>query len=115
MAKPFYVEQEKPLSILLTIAGAVLLLIAFLDYFGLGFTGMGAWDFWVGAVGAVLLLIGVIWLFSHLVKVKDFNRLINVQGKKALMQNLDELEYTAWRLPSKYDKLVAEKKKEHGL
>jgi uncharacterized membrane protein len=115
MAKPFYVEQEKLLSILLTIVGAVLLLIAFLDFFGLGFTGMGAWDFWVGAAGAVLLLIGVIWLFSHLVKIKDFNRLINVQGKKALMQNLDELEYTAWRLPSKYDKIVAEKKKEHGL
>lgn len=112
MAKPFYVEHEGLVSLVLTIIGAILFLISLMAVLGVDFLGMGGWDFWIGAVGVVILIVGGIWFIAHLIKLKDFKRLINVQGKKALMQNLDELEYTAWRLPEKYDKLVAEKKKE---
>ena len=113
MAKPFFTENEGLVSILLTIVGAVLFLVSLMAVLGADFLGLGGWDFWIGAIGVVILAVGGIWFITHLIKLKDFKRLINVQGKKALMQNLDELEYTAWRLPEKYDKMVAEKKKEY--
>ena len=113
MAKPFYVENEGFISFTLTIIGVVLFLVSLMAVLGADFLGLGGWDFWIGAIGAIILFVGGIWLIAHLLKLKEFKKLINVQGKKALMQNLDELEYTAWRLPEKYDKLVAEKKKEY--
>jgi uncharacterized membrane protein len=115
MAKPFYIEKEGPLSIVLTIIGVVLFSISLATAFGADPLGLGGWSFWVGAAGAIILIVGAIWLIAHVMKLRDFERLFNVQGKKALMQNLDELEYTAWRLPEKYEKMVAEKKKEYKM
>jgi hypothetical protein len=114
MPKPITVERGLEISILLTAIGVVLFVDGLSDAMG-WWVSLGGWGFWSGGLGIVLVLVGSIW-FGTIAKLRaKFERMIVEKSRAGFIRNLDELEYTAWRLPSKYDERVFEKKKDMGV
>jgi len=114
MSKPLTVEKGLELSLILTAVGAAFLLIGLSDAMGWWFE-LNGWGFYLGAVGVLSLLVGVIWSISIVQRVRKFKLMMMEKSKAAFVRSLDDLEYTAWRLPSKYDVLVMKKKNEMGV
>ena len=115
MSKPFTVERAGVLSTGLVLAGIVMVIISLADLFGNSFKQLGAWGYWVLGIGAVLLLIGIIWTVSYRNNIRKFRKLMEEKSKAAFVKKLDDIEYLAWNLPMKYEKELIAKKKEFGL
>ena len=114
MPKPINVERGLELSVLTSVLGAALLIIGISD--ALDWTvDLGGWGFYAGAAGVISLIVGVIWMLSIVQRMRRFNLLMEEKSKAVFVRSLDDLEYTAWRLPSKYDELLSEKKKKMGV
>jgi membrane protein YdbS with pleckstrin-like domain len=114
MSKPVSVEWGLQFSLIITVMGFVLFFMGLSDILDWGID-MGGWGFWSGAVGVIMLLIGIIWSISIVQRMLRFRVLLAERSKAVFVRNLDEIEYTAWRLPSKYDRLVMQKKDEMGI
>lgn len=114
MPKPINVEKGLKLSILIAALGGALLFVGISD--ALDWTvDLGGWGFYAGAVGVISLIVGVIWMFSVVQRMRKFDVLMQEKSKAVFVRSLDDIEYTAWRLPSKYDELLADKKREMGV
>jgi len=114
MPKPINVEWGLELSILVSVLGAVLLFVGISDALD-WMVDLGGWGFYAGAAGVILLIVGVIWALSIVQRMRRFGVLMEEKSKAVFVRSLDDVEYTAWRLPSKYDELLAEKKREMGI
>ena len=114
MPKPINVERGLELSVLMTVLGAVLLFLGISDALDWAINLKG-WGFYAGAVGVLLLIVGVIWVVSIVQRMRKFDVLMEEKSKAVFVRSLDDIEYTAWRLPAKYDELLAKKKKEMGV
>ncbi len=114
MPKPINVERGLEISVLITVLGAVLLFLGISDALDWS-VDLGGWGFYTGAVGVISIIVGMIWLISILQRIRRFGVLMEEKSKAIFVRSLDDLEYTAWRLPSKYDELLAKKKREMGI
>ena len=114
MPKPFTVEWGLEIAISLTVLGAVLLVVGAMDVLDV-YLDLGGWGFYSGAGGALLLIIGTVWIISIIKRMRKFKLLVQEKSRAVFIRSLDELEYTVWRLPSKYDSLLLEKKREMGM
>jgi hypothetical protein len=114
MSKPMKVERGIELSVLLVVLGSVLFLLGISDALG-WLVDLGGWGFYTGGAGLLSLIVGAVWAFSILQRMKRFAVLMEEKSKAVFVRSLDELEYTAWRLPSRYDALLSEKKREMGV
>ena len=114
MSKPVTVEWGLEISAVTTVSAVVLLLIGLSDVLEWWFD-LGGWGFYLLAVGVLLLIVGIVWFFSILSRIKRFKALMLEKSKAAFVRSLDDLEYTAWRLPSKYEDMVLEKEREMGI
>ncbi|OPY33870.1 MAG: hypothetical protein A4E32_00608 [Methanomassiliicoccales archaeon PtaU1.Bin124] len=115
MARPFYVEHEYPLSWAFLGIGVVTLVLGIIDFTDPKTFDIGMWGFYLLLIAIICLMVGIIMLYSYTKRVREFNRLMKVKSRKEFIAVLDDLEYTAWRLPSKFDAKVAEKKKEFDM
>lgn len=115
MSKPFTVQHTAMISLAVLLAGVVMVLVGLLDLVGYGFKEIGNWGYWVLGIGAILLLIGVIWFALFRINVRKFNQLMEEKSKAAFVKKQDDAEYLAWRLPMKFEDRLAVKKKEFGL
>lgn len=115
MARPIYVEHAALVSSALTVIGMIALVLGVIDYTNPEIFTIGGWGFYLLLIGFISLLVGVLMLYSYMKKVKSFNKLMKVKSRKEFCTIMDDLEYTAWRLPSKFDAKVAEKKKEFDM
>ena len=91
-----------------------MLIIGLSDALGKNFS-LDGWGFWIAAPGVVIMLWGLVWLFYYRGNVDKFEEMVAEKSKANFVRNLDDLEYITWRLPSKYDQRLAEKKKEMGV
>jgi hypothetical protein len=114
MPKPINVEKGLELSILMTVLGAVLLFIGISDALDWA-VDLGGWGFYAGSAGVIAVIVGVIWALSVVQRMRRFDVLIQEKSNAVFVRSLDDIEYTAWRLPSRYDELLANKKKEMGV
>ncbi len=96
------------------VAGTALLIIGLSDELG-WFIDLDGWGFYSGAAGVLLLIVGVVWLISIIQRIKTFRKLMLEKSKAAFVRSLDDVEYAAWRLPSKYYELLEQKKKDMGV
>ena len=115
MSRPITVQYVVPISIAFLVVGLVLTGMAIYNFYDHDLFGLEGWWFYLGAIGIIMALIGFFYLYSYLQRVRKFKRLIAEKSKKEFVTNLDELEYTAWRLPKSFEDKVAEKKKEFGV
>ena len=114
MSKPINVERGLEFSLLLTALSAVLLFMGISDALDWA-VDLGGWGFYAGAAGVIGVIVGVIWMISIFQRIKKFGVMMEEKSKAVFVRSLDDLEYAAWRLPSKYDELLAKKKKEMGV
>jgi uncharacterized membrane protein len=114
MAKPFAVERAMELSVLMTLIGVVLTVISLADITA-GTAGFGGWSYWTVVVGLILFAFGLYWLAGYLRNVRDFRRLMEEESKAAFIKNMDDVEYLAWKLPTRYEDELMAKKKRLGI
>jgi hypothetical protein len=70
---------------------------------------------WALVVGFIAFAFGLYWLAGYLRNVRDFKKLIEEQSKAALIKNLDDIEYLAWKLPIRFEEELQERKKRLGV
>jgi membrane protein implicated in regulation of membrane protease activity len=114
MAKPFAVERALELSASVTLVGVVLTVISLADI-TTGTASLGGWSMWALVVGFIAFAFGLYWLAGYLRNVRDFKKLIEEQSKAALIKNLDDIEYLAWKLPIRFEEELQERKKRLGV
>lgn len=114
MTKPISVERGLEITLLLVLSGAMLLFVGMSDALDWSLD-LDGWGFYPGSAGVILLVVGVFWMASIIKRMRRFKSMMKERSKALFVRSLDELEYMAWRLPSKYDVLLSEKKREMGL
>jgi hypothetical protein len=114
MPKPINVERGLELSVLMTVLGAALLFLGISDALD-WVVDLKGWGFYTGGGGVLLLIAGVAWMITIVQRMKRFDILMQERSKAVFVRSLDDIEYTAWRLPTRYDELLAQKKKEMGV
>lgn len=114
MAKPFAVERALELSASMTLIGVILAAISLADIIA-GTTGLGGWSYWTVIVGLIVFAFGLHWLAGYLRNVRDFKRILEEQSKAAFVKDLDDAEYLAWKLPTRFEDELFEKKRRFGM
>ncbi|MFP4169490.1 MAG: DUF3198 domain-containing protein [Methanomassiliicoccales archaeon] len=112
MSKPITVERAPELSLGMTALSVLIILISAM---GMGYPesytlGMG--DFLLLGLGILLLIVGVGWFMDYRKRVNRFHEYLKEKKKANFIKNLDEIEYLAWRLPSDFEVVLEERKKE---
>jgi hypothetical protein len=114
MPKPFLVERAREIAILVTVAGAVLSVLSIIDL-TIHNIGLGDWAYWTIVIGLLLFIIGIWLLASYLKLTSQFDHYMKIASRAEFKREEDELEYIAWRLPSRFEKRLAQKKEELGV
>ena len=114
MAKPLAVERAMELSTLMTLVGVILAVISLADI-TTGTTGLGGWSYWTVIVGLVVFAFGLYWMAGYLRNVRDLQRILGEQSKAAFVKELDDAEYLAWKLPTRFEDELFEKKRRFGM
>jgi hypothetical protein len=115
MSRPVTVQYVVPFSVGLLVSGSVLIGLSLYNFYVNALFGLEGWWFYLVVAGLILAIAGFFYLYGYLNRVNKFKKLIAEKSKKEFVVNLDELEYTAWRLPKKYEDMVRDKKKEFGV
>ncbi len=71
---------------------------------------IGDWKYWLILIGPILLLTGGWYLYDTFNKIREFKQLVDIDSRSKFIKNLDRIEYLAWRLSSKYEDEVLERK-----
>ncbi len=114
MPKPLMTEHAGHLSLSISLVSGFLVAVALADI-TTGAFGLGGWSAYILVIGLIAFLVGVIWLAMFLKTVRDFRVYLDQDSKAAFVKDVDEAEYLAWRLPMKYEKELAEKKRHFGM
>jgi hypothetical protein len=115
MSRPVTVQYVVPFSVGLLVSGSVLIGLSLYNFYVNALFGLEGWWFYLVVAGLILAITGFFYLYGYMKRVSKFKKLIAEKSKKEFVVNLDELEYTAWRLPKKYEDQVRDKKKEFGV
>ncbi|MFA5312710.1 MAG: hypothetical protein WC375_05220 [Methanomassiliicoccales archaeon] len=110
-----YIEHATLFDGAVTAIGGVIFALGVIDFTNSDIFDVGGWGYYLLAAGFIILLAGVLLIYAYISRVRSFTKMMMVKSKKEFAGIRDDLEYTAWRLPSKYDAKVAEKKKEFDL
>lgn len=115
MTKPFTVENAGLLWPGMTMGG--FLLLGFSIWWILDLEGsiVGAWSFYTLIIGFLVFIYGAIELYTYMKRVKKLRKLLELSSKASILKNLEEMEYLAWCLPSGWEQVVEDKKKEFHI
>jgi hypothetical protein len=114
MAKPFQVEHARSIAVIVAVAGIILSAVSMPDLLGVA-TILGDWSWWTFAIGLIMFVIGIYLLIVYLRNVTAFEELMQQKSKAEFVRRQDDAEYLAWRLPSKFEVRLVEKKKEFNV
>jgi hypothetical protein len=115
MGKPFLTERAHLLASTLLIAGLVLSAFGILGLTSNDMLKFGDWNYWLAMVGVPVFLAGSIWLWMFMARVREFRKALTEKSKATFLKSMDDTEYLAWRLPSKYEKELEAKKAEFNI
>ena len=114
-------ERKFDVSLLLAIFGGFLSFLSILSMLAEeGGTGLsntiadlfGDWTYWLFILGTAAFIVGVFYLLDYIRKARELKKLLAEPGKSKFIQNQDRIEELAWRLGSKFEVTVVDKKKE---
>lgn len=114
MPKPFQVERALEIAAGALLAGAIVTIVSALEI-TMHNTGLGNWADWTLIIGLVVFVAGLWLLISYLKLTVQFEKLIQIDSRAEFKKSLDDVEYLAWRLPSKYEKRLMDKKEKLGI
>ena len=75
----------------------------------------GDWAFWIIIPGLAMLSIGAYVIYDFYKNLKEFKSLMDIESKAKFIKRVDRIEFLAWRLHPKYEKIVIEKKKKYKI
>jgi hypothetical protein len=110
MAKPFQVEHARSIALVTIVVGVVMSAISIPELLGLT-AYLGEWSWWTISIGLLLSVIGLYLLIVYLRNITAFEKIMQLKSKAEFVRNQDDVEYLAWRLPSKFEARLSEKKK----
>ncbi|RLF29682.1 MAG: hypothetical protein DRN08_00990 [Thermoplasmata archaeon] len=73
------------------------------------------WNAYLLVLGFIMLIMGTWYLYSYSKKRKFVLNELKTNKRSELLKRHNELEYTVKHLPSKYKKMLEEKKEELGI
>lgn len=73
------------------------------------------YDLCLFPVGLLVILVAGWYMGDGIVKRRRFNVLMDIESKFEFIDNLDEIEELAWKIGTKYEILVMDRKEEFGL
>ena len=73
------------------------------------------YDLCLFPIGGLLVMFSGWYLGDAIVKRRQFEKMLDSESKSEFLENLDELEEMAWKLSSKHEMRVMDKKEELGL
>lgn len=120
----FLYKYQMQLSIILVIAGAIMLFFGIFDIIIpdqspdliSDFTNkLGNWTYWLLGIGGFLLLIFGWFLIDRMKKIKEFNELLESGSKSKFIKNIASIETLALSLGPKYEDRVMEKEEEYNI
>lgn len=114
MSKPFDVEHALEIAAGVTIVGAVLTVLSLVQL-TVEDIGLGDWAYWLVVIGLISFLVGIYLLSGFLSKKTQFERYLKTESRAEFKKNQDEVEYLAWRLPSRFNERLIKKKEELGV
>ncbi|HUL38918.1 MAG TPA: hypothetical protein VLU38_01380 [Methanomassiliicoccales archaeon] len=114
MPKPFLVEHALEIAITVTLVGALLSVVSIVDLTVVSL-GLGDWAYWTIVIGLIVFIAGIFLLAGYLKLSSQFDRYMKTASRAEFKKDQDEVEYLAWRLPSRFGKRLADKKEELGL
>lgn len=76
---------------------------------------LGDWVYWSLMVGLILTIAGGWYFFDNIKKRREFEELMDTTSKKKFLQNLDRIEYLAWKLTPAHRVEVSKKKKKFNV
>jgi hypothetical protein len=79
------------------------------------FAEIGAWGYWGLLLGMLAALAGGFYTYSHLSKLRTFERLMSNRGRANFIKDLDEIEHLAYNLGPSFEMRVYERKLEYRL
>ena len=115
MSKPFYQERVLEIAAVTTVAGTALTILGLLDVTDRGSIDLYGWGFYLLIGGVILLATGIYWMYSFRKMDRRFKHLMEERSKANVIKYLDEMEYIAWRMPTRYEERLYEKKKSMKL
>ena len=115
MSKPILIERAKILALLFLVVGLMLSAIGILGLTSDDMLNLGDWNYWCAMIGVPVMLVGIIWMWMHLARVREFRKALQEKSKANFLKSMDETEYLAWRLPMKYEKELEAKKAEFKI
>ena len=114
MAKPFLTEHAGHLSLIIALVSGFVVALALADLSNHSF-GLDGWSAYLLVAGILAFVVGVLWLAQYLRTVRDLRALLDESSKAVFVRSVDDAEYLAWKLPMKYEKELAAKKRSFGL
>lgn len=73
------------------------------------------WAFWIIIPGLAMVSIGAYVVYDFYKNLKEFKSLIDIESKAKFIKKADRIEFLAWRLHPKYERIVIEKKKKYKI
>lgn len=115
MPKPVTVEYAPILSLCCMVIGILLLILGSIGELGMYDLGSGL-SLWIIILSGILfLVIGGFWFSSFVRKVRKFRKLMGEKSKAMFVRNLDDIEYLAWQLPTRYEEEVLKRKRDFKI
>ena len=114
MSKPFGVEHALEIAVGVCSVGALLTVLSLVQLTVVDI-GLGDWAYWLVVMGLISFLVGVYLLSGYLRLAAQFDKYLDTESRAEFKKNQDEVEYLAWRLPSRYNDRLVKKMKDLGL
>ena len=114
MAKPFMVERALEIAIIVAVVGALLTALSLVQL-TVADLGMGDWAYWTVVAGLICFVVGLYLLIGYLRRAAEFEKYMGTESRADFKRGLDDMEYLAWRLPSRFERRLLDKKEELGL
>jgi hypothetical protein len=114
MPKPVLIEHAGKLSLAAVVVSGFVAVVGLADL-TTQTLGLGGWAYWMVLGGMLAFLFGLYQFACHLRDLRDFNAFMAEESKATFVRSLDDVEYLAWKLPSKCEERLVEKKKQFGV
>jgi len=114
MPKPVLIEHAGELYLATVVVSGFVTVVGLADLTTQSL-GLGGWAYWMVIGGMLAFLVGLYQFATHLRDLRDFNALMTEESKANFVRSLDDVEYLAWKLPSKCEERLMEKKKQFGV
>lgn len=115
MARPLRVEYADIIWPAMSVVGVAAVVLSALALMELDGSPLGGWSFYTLLIGIFIGIWGIWELVVHHKRIKRMREFLAMEGKSHLVRNIEEMEFLAWCLPSRWEEALKEKKRHYRV